>query len=375
MSRNSVRFVWLYGLLFIALILNSFVSSILNYYSAVALLLLLFIVMKAFFGFEKDHHRYSKDISINFLIILMFSFLLFYVSGLKIGFMRTETHYSFYGLTHFLFPFGVIIFLKEFLRYQMLEKTRLYKSLILLNVLFFSLLDILLRVSFHGSYSRHEIFLVLALIVLPSLVQNIVATYICIKVGYKPNLVCLFVLLLYRSLLPIVPNTGDYILSILRLLFPLVLFFHVYSFFHKRKMKVLTSDDLKRRWGSVLLCSFFIGVILYFTTGYFRYYVVAVATGSMTPTIHKGDVVLLEQKIPYEEIHIGDVLVYRYDNRVIVHRITNIIENQGHFHFYTKGDANNMEDHYVIYEEMVIGVVRLKIPYIGYPTVWLNELM
>ena len=42
--------------------------------------------------------------------------------------------------------------------------------------------------------------------------------------------------------------------------------------------------------------------------------------------------------------------------------------------YYTKGDANEQIDGYKITMDMVIGTVNFKIPYIGYPTVWVNEL-
>ena len=126
MKSNSLRYVLLYFLLFVFLLVNSFVSDILKYSYAVVLLLVLLVLSNIVFGFENNHHRYVKDISINFLIILMIAFLLFYLCGLKIGFMRTEMHYSFYGLIHFLISFSIIILLKEFLRYQFIEKTRFY---------------------------------------------------------------------------------------------------------------------------------------------------------------------------------------------------------------------------------------------------------
>ena len=43
-------------------------------------------------------------------------------------------------------------------------------------------------------------------------------------------------------------------------------------------------------------------------------------------------------------------------------------------YYRTKGDANNAKDDYTIYENMIKGVVDLKIDYIGLPTVWLSEL-
>ena len=42
--------------------------------------------------------------------------------------------------------------------------------------------------------------------------------------------------------------------------------------------------------------------------------------------------------------------------------------------FYSKGDANESEDNWVITEDMIIGIVNVKIPYLGLHTVWLNEL-
>ena len=46
----------------------------------------------------------------------------------------------------------------------------------------------------------------------------------------------------------------------------------------------------------------------------------------------------------------------------------------GKKYFYTKGDANNSLDNYVIGEEMIMGTINHYIPFIGYPTVLLNEL-
>ena len=64
----------------------------------------------------------------------------------------------------------------------------------------------------------------------------------------------------------------------------------------------------------------------------------------------------------------------KYNDVVVVHRIDEIIKQDGEYYFYTKGDANSKRDNYVIYEEMIVGTVQLKLPCIGYPTVWFSEL-
>ncbi|MCI6265794.1 MAG: hypothetical protein MR598_02980 [Erysipelotrichaceae bacterium] len=60
--------------------------------------------------------------------------------------------------------------------------------------------------------------------------------------------------------------------------------------------------------------------------------------------------------------------------RIVVHRVTNIQKVRDELYFYTKGDANLTEDNYKIPEENVVGVVKVKILWIGYPTVVLSEL-
>ena len=57
-----------------------------------------------------------------------------------------------------------------------------------------------------------------------------------------------------------------------------------------------------------------------------------------------------------------------------MHRVVNIISEKDEYYFYTKGDANNNDDNFAISEDMIIGIVNYKVPYIGLPTVWLNEL-
>ena len=114
--------------------------------------------------------------------------------------------------------------------------------------------------------------------------------------------------------------------------------------------------------------------MVYFTSGYFKYFALAIASGSMEPVIHKGDIVIVEKvEDKYDRLKEGQTLVYKYNNVVIVHRIVKIVKRDGKYIFFTKGDANNSADNYEIPEENIIGITNFKIPYLGYPTIWLNE--
>jgi signal peptidase len=337
------------------------------------LLILSIFVFKIFFGLEKDNHRYVKDVSLNIIIILLTCFLLYYLSGLIIGFYTSNTLYSIKNIIRFIIPFIIIIILKEYLRYQILNKSQKSRFLIVFTCITFILIDVTNSLHFANS-TKYQLFLLFALTILPAISRNITATYISYKVGYKPNIIWLIVVSLYSSLLPIVPATGDYIGSMISFLFPVLICYNVYQFFEKRKQNKPISRRSNLSWIGLVISTLFVVFIVYFTSGFFRYYTIAVATGSMQPNIKIGDVVIIDQKYPIEKLKVGQILAYKFENKIIVHRIVKIIISEGEYFIYTQGDANNSIDDYSISKDMVLGKVDKKIPYIGLPTVWLNDL-
>ena len=109
-------------------------------------------------------------------------------------------------------------------------------------------------------------------------------------------------------------------------------------------------------------------------SGYFKYYAIAIATGSMVPNINKGDVVIVNQQFKEKDLEVGTVIAYNYNDKVVVHRIYKEIKTDKELIIYTKGDANNNMYEYKITTDMIVGTVNKKIPLIGYPTVMINEI-
>ena len=61
---------------------------------------------------------------------------------------------------------------------------------------------------------------------------------------------------------------------------------------------------------------------------------------------------------------------------MITHRIINIDVINDEYFISTKGDrVGNVVDDWLVKRKDVIGVVKFRIPYVGYPTVWLNNLL
>ena len=68
MKSGYKRLLAFETIIFIVLGINSFVSSILSDYLMLIFLLIIVVMFKFFFGFEKDRHRYTKDIIFDCII-------------------------------------------------------------------------------------------------------------------------------------------------------------------------------------------------------------------------------------------------------------------------------------------------------------------
>lgn len=376
MKKGHKKLLFFELILFIILLINSFVSNILRGYNIIILLIVSLIILKIFIGFEKDKHRFTKDIISNIAIILLIYFILYYVLGIFIGFVDVQNYYNVYGLKTFIIPTILTIILKEFLRYNILQKAEGSKIVNVLTFMLFVFLDVSVILYSTTLTSGYNIFMFIALSLMPAISNNILATYISLKVGYKPIIFYLLIIELYVYLLPIIPNPNEYLTSIIEFVIPLYICFRIYNLFEKLKPKEITRDYKKTNVIPIILSGILVIILVYFTSGYFHYFALTIGSGSMKPNINVGDVVIVEKKSKAEikKLEKGQVLVYKYKKVTVVHRIIDIVKENDKYYFYTKGDNNNTQDNYVVTEDMIIGTTNHKIPIIGYPTVWLNKL-
>lgn len=98
-----------------------------------------------------------------------------------------------------------------------------------------------------------------------------------------------------------------------------------------------------------------------------------VSSGSMIPVLEVYDVLVVDGKVPFNDIQTGDIIVFHRPNghdRVIVHRVAAIL-NDDPKTIRTKGDANPVSipgTDYPITSDEYIGKVAYVIPQIGYVT-------
>ena len=93
-----------------------------------------------------------------------------------------------------------------------------------------------------------------------------------------------------------------------------------------------------------------------------------IMSGSMTPTLDVGDIVIARPIEP-AAARIGDVITFTDpsdDERLLTHRVRSIKVKGEMFTFTTKGDANNTDEKWDIHEDGTVGRVSMSIPKIGY---------
>ena len=373
--KKSQKKLLIFQIIFIILFfLSNFVPSILGEYFKVLILFILLIIFKLLFGFEKDNHRDTKNITIEIFIYLLIYFLLYYLFGIVITFARTINYLNLNGIIKIIAPTIITIVLREILRYMMLRKSEGSQVSIIFTCIFFIVFDLIGMISSDTFTSSYNLFMFIALNLLPTISKNIFASYVSYNTGYKPVLLYMIVINSYKYFVPIIPNPNEYIYSIVELVVPMIYLYNIYRYFIREQDEKIKREYNKKRIGSLVIPSILVIFLVYITSGYFHYHAIVIASGSMTPNILKGDVVVIEKVKNKNDIELGTVIAYKYDQRIIVHRLVKKINVSDGIYYYTKGDANNEIDNYKITEDMVIGVVNIRVPYIGYPTVWLNEM-
>lgn len=115
----------------------------------------------------------------------------------------------------------------------------------------------------------------------------------------------------------------------------------------------------------LLIVTFFV-VLAIFVSGFFGIHRYLVVSGSMEPKLYAGDIVFVNTNIDFEDVEIGDVIIFKHRDMNIVHRVIEATTIDGQKYLKTKGDANKVDDGFVATEENYCGTALFHIDKIGY---------
>jgi signal peptidase I len=121
--------------------------------------------------------------------------------------------------------------------------------------------------------------------------------------------------------------------------------------------------------------SFTLLVILLVILGYGSmgnrwYRVVTVEGNSMSPTLWYGDLMIVTP--PSKTVPLNSIVVMNIDGSLVTHRLLGY-DAEGRP--VTQGDANRSPDGFTNPNLKIVGVVRLRLPALGYPVLYLSHLL
>jgi len=292
------------------------------------------------------------------------------------GIVENRVGLTFTSLINNIIPFFLIIIFTELIRYIIIRKGRGYKSIWVIAALLFSLMEITLKTRGYDFDIGIQVLKFSLEVVAVSIVKNIFLCYLTYRAGYKPAIIfrSLYELPLY--ILPFFPYLEIFIDSIAKMILPATLLFillYRYTNPDKKAKKISEKQAKIYRTIGYVIVIIFAAVVVGLSSMKFRYFTIVVGSGSMSPNINKGDVVLVKKVRDINVLNENDILIFKYENTTVIHRIVRIEQEGYEILFYTKGDANESEDYYPVKKDEIIGTSIFKIKYIGYPTVWISD--
>ncbi len=305
------------------------------------------------------------------MIIIVFAILyvaLFYMMGIYSGFYRSETIFGLTTIVKYIIPITIIVVATELIRNRLLiEKTKKSKLLIFIIG---TIVDISIYRSIYNLEYLDSFLAFIGIISFAAIANNILFNYISENYGAKPVIVYKLITTLYIYIIPFIPNVYEYLRTFLRMLYPLIIYLYIDKYYYEDKYRSTPKEE-RNKIITIAVTSIIILMIIGLVSCKFLYGVLVIGSESMSGTVEKGDAVIFKKDSNIKE---GDVIVFRYEDIKMVHRVVAAKNINGEMRYYTKGDANQLEDEGYVTKETLMGKVLLKIKYIGKPTLWLHDI-
>ncbi len=317
---------------------------------------------------------YKGQVLLILTVAALMYVMLFYLTGLPFGFFKNPYRLTAGNFTKFFLPIAAAIIGTEVLRYVLMaQRDKLtdvlcYIACVLAEVLVCATLPSVTSFAHFMDLAAGALF--------PALTGNLFYNYISRRYGVYPTLVFRLITTLHAYLFPITSGISQALLHFFNMMLPLALYLFVDALYEKKKRyargkTTRAGKALSAALTAVVLVLMTGAVML--TSNQFRYGSLVIATESMTGELNKGDIALFET---YDDqtLQEGQVIVYANNKSMIVHRIVNIEIINGLTRYYTRGDANEDNDIGYRTDGDIVGIVGYKLPYFGYPTLWLRSL-
>lgn len=339
--------------------------------------LIVFLFAILMFRNDSVNKKRKFDILQRIIVILMLFFILYFLSGLIIGFEKTPYSRNIIIIIKNISIYGFVIIFQEYVRKGLINRSgKSIKVIIGITaiLIMFDLFENLLIFDFKGNQKMFEYVISY---LNPTIAMHFLLTYLTYHSDFIPSVVYRFILKTYFFIVPFIPNFGWFLNGSINLFLPFITYIVIDGYITKKDGTTTKKNkkNYKRIIVNIPLLLVLSGLLL-LVSGKFKYQLMAIASNSMNPVFYKGDAVLIEKlnKEDANNLDVNDIIVFYNDDSLIVHRIIEKVETiSGSYIYRTKGDNNNSADNDLVETHQIVAKYKGFIPKIGYPTIYVQE--
>lgn len=370
MNRDKIKNYILELLLVIILFFALFASNIFNRMVLSILLVVYMFLTMICLKKRTILSIYNKQVTIIMFILSVIYLGAFYLLGIYFGFTESSVKLTMWSFFKYIIPLSLIIISSEVIRSIFLaQKVKFTKTITFVSMV---LIDVIIYAGIYDFTTMNGLLTVVGFILFASISCNLLYNYISIRFGIKSIIIYRLITTLYVYFIPIIPNIYVFFRSLLRMLYPYLIYLLLESTYSKSNLAVAYKDKRKGII-SITIMIIIMTLIIMLISCQFRFGILVIGSGSMTGTLNKGDAVVFE-RYDNQQIKEGQVIIFESGNDRVVHRVVEIKNVNGEVRYFTKGDANQNRDDNYITDSKIFGISKFGIKYIGYPTIWLKEI-
>lgn len=300
------------------------------------------------------------------------------IAGLIFGFGNSPYTHQFPAILGNLFYVVTYIGGAEFARaylFQRLDKKRPMLTLSGITLLF-TLFTIPIIV-FTRLNNAETIFVTTGKIILPEFAENILATYLVMVGGPWTSIIYRLIVALFEWGMPILPKLSWLATAFIGTVIPAIMLMLINQVLNKPETAQENAEGKRpaKKNGSLawIIVAIVTMLLLWFNLGLFGVQPFLVSGVSMQPTLYAGDIVIVKNVAP-EEIAVGDVILYKLSNGMVLHRVIEIQNENGQIQFITQGDGLNIVDN-PVGESQLKGKMIASIPKLGWISIGVRRVL
>lgn len=380
MKKDKLKLYFIELLLFSCFLITIIVSNKMTYTTSAIILTVSMLIVKSLLKKKNTKSLYQKQV-----FYLMFGFaiiylaLFFFIGILKNDFLHQPVTFEFKTLYRFIIPISISIITSEIMRSILLSQEGtiriknfqgdISKVLTFVNMV---LIDVLIYIGVYDLTSYEQFSAALGIVIFASISCNLFYNYTSKRYGMFGIIVYRMITILYTYIIPITPNIHIYLKSFFRMVYPYFLYLILEKTFSKTDF-VVSYTTRRRNFIEITAIVITMTFITMLVSCEFKYGLLVVGSKSMTGTINMGDAIIFEQ-YKKQPIRNGQIIIFKSDGLQYVHRVIDIKDINGEIRYYTKGDANEKEDKGYITKKDIVGLTKLRIVGIGWPSLWFRDL-